>query len=380
MTERTLRFYRRLIAIGAAFAAFLLFGLLFLLFNRTENTQGTRTRMGLEAMNGDSMLENARALSELSGSIADHAIPALVRITVSRAVGLGRDKELESFFGQLPLAKGTDIGSGFFFRQGGWILTNYHVVRAAETIQVDGRQGQNWLAKMHAYDALSDLAVLKVEEPMTSILEWGDCNHLKLGHFVWVAGAPFGLEGTFSFGIISSLGRTSMSNSPLRDYLQTDAAINPGSSGGPMLDIDGKVVGIVSSILGDDYRGIGFALRADVAQSVVEQLVEHRSVRRGWIGVQLGQVTLEQAKKANLSGTNGALIEWIDAGEASRIPAKKAGLLEGDICVRCNDMKITSQFDLARKIGMTPPGSSLRMELIRNTHTVVVSLIVMEKH
>ncbi len=358
--------------------AVLLWGCWVLLF--TTKKLGTATDFGIsETAPSQSDYKIARLLSDVSGSISDKIVPSLVRITVTRPVGVARDKELESYFGQLPVPIGTDIGSGFFFQPGGWILTNYHVVRGADTIQIDGTNGRNWLAKMHAYDALSDISILKIEETEMAALEWGDARRIKVGNFVWIAGSPFGLDASVSFGIVSSLERRSMNGSPLRDYIQTDAAINPGNSGGPMLDVEGKVVGIVTSIQGDENRGIGFALNGDVAQSVAQQLIVNRIVNRGWIGVQLGQVTPEIAKKANLNSAVGAVIEWIDPGDESRIPARKAGIMAGDICVKCDALKILSQFDLARKIGMTPPGSSLTLELIRNSKSVVVSVYVMAK-
>lgn len=355
-------------------------GALLFLSNRSESIDRLASKNRVDGDDATAYkLGSLKELSELSSSMAERAFPSLVRITVKRSAAVGKDKEFESFFGQLASAKGIDVGSGFFFQSGGWILTNYHVVRGADTIQVEGAGGKNWLAKMHAYDSLSDLSVLKVDDPIPAVMEWGDSRRLKIGHFVWVAGAPFGLERSLSFGIVSSLERDSLNGSPLRDYFQTDAAINPGSSGGPMLDVDGKVVGVVSSILGEEHRGIGFALRGDVAQSVATQLVAQRTIKRGWIGVQLGAVSVEQAKKANLESPTGATIEWIDAGEESRVPARKAGLMPGDICVRCNGLAILSQFDLARKIGMTTPGTSLTLELIRDSQKLIVSLVAVEK-
>jgi len=369
--------YRWLVGCVLGLAAIIFIGFLSLFVFEKE-----KPKFG-EASNANSPVnsnyDNAKQLSELSAAIAEQASKCLVRISVTRPIGITRDKELESYFGQIPIAKGTDTGSGFFFQKGGWILTNYHVVRGADRIQVDGTNGQNWLATLHSHDALVDIAVLKIEASETDWLQWGDSHRLKVGNFVWIGGAPFGLEASMSFGIISSLERSNMNGSPFRDYFQTDASINPGSSGGPMLDTDGKVVGIVTSILGDEYRGIGFALHGDVAKNVAIQLIENRTVKRGWIGVQLGQVTSEQAKKNNLDLNSGAVIEWIDSGDESRVPAKKGGLLAGDICVRCNEMKIASQYDLARKIGMTPPGNTLRLELFRNAKPVVVNVTVLEK-
>ena len=344
-------------------AAILVFGLIFLLnFDRRKSSHLA-----------------VHQLSDLSRMVAEKALPSLVRIHIMRGASIPSDKEMESYFGQIPNAKGTDIGSGFFVQPGGWILTNYHVIRGADTIRIDGANGKNWLAKVHAYDALSDISVLKIDENEIPCIEWGDTNQLRVGNFVWIAGAPFGLEASLSFGIISSLGRGSMNGSPLRDYIQTDAAINPGNSGGPMLDIDGKVIGIVTSILGEDYRGIGFALPGDMAQSVVQQLIHNRVVKRGWIGAKLGQVTPERARRANLDSTSGAYIEWVDPGDEDRIPAKKSGLMAGDICIGCDKIKISSQFDLARKIGMTLPGKTLSLEILRNSKTVAIEVIVAEK-
>jgi serine protease Do len=342
------------------------------------STVGLAT-LGLRSNPASTTNPNLDILSQRSAQIAEKALPSVVKILVSRGNALPGDKEMESYFGQIPIARGSDIGSGFFVKPGGWLLTSYHVVRGADEIRVVHGSNNESIAKVHAFDILSDLAVLKMDEPKLPHLDWGDSNGLKVGNFIWIAGAPFGLEGSLSFGVVSSMERNSLNGSPLREYIQTDAAINPGNSGGPMLDMDGNVVGVVTSILGDEFRGIGFALPSDMAQVVTQQLIQNLTVKRGWIGIQLGQVTAERAKKANWDSTSGALIEWIDPGENSRIPARKAGLLTGDICIKCNNKKIASQFDLARKIAMTQPGDSLKLELLRDSKVVEADVIVAEK-
>lgn len=396
MTRYQLSLKRWFIGFFISVVVLLVFGLWSLLVTKTKNVKSSgeaisvpANKLDLPLFTSDSTKMDfdkqrsihlaARQLSDLSGMVAERALPSLVKIQVTRGANIPSDREMESYFGQLPTAKGTDIGSGFFVQPGGWILTNYHVIRGADSIRIEGANGKNWLAKVHAYDVLSDISVLKIEEKENPCIEWGDSNRLRVGNFVWIAGAPFGLEASLSFGVVSSLERSSMNGSPLRDYIQTDAAINPGNSGGPMLDIDGKVIGIVSSILGDDYRGIGFALPGDMAQSVVQQLIQNRMVKRGWIGVKLGQVTPERAKKANLDSTSGAYIEWVDQGDEIRIPAKRAGLMIGDICIGCDTIKIASPFDLARKIGMTLPGKVLSLEILRNYKNVAIEVIVAEK-
>jgi len=318
-------------------------------------------------------------LSEQSANIADRVKPSVVKIYVSRGAKERNDKEIEGFFGQLPVEKDSDIGSGFFIRSDGWVLTDFHVVKNADTIRIEDILGQSWNPKLHGYDAVSDLAVLKVETENHPHLEWGESKKLRAGHFVWIVGSPFGLESSLSFGVISSTGRNVMNGSALRDYLQTDAAINPGSSGGPMVDIDGKVVGIASAILGEEYRGIGFVLPEQIANPTSKQLIETGKATRGWIGVQLGQVTLERARKAGLERPSGAYIEWLESGDIDKIPAKKAGLVSGDICMGCNGNTIQSHYDLARQIAFTIPGESLKLDVQRESKSLVVVVQVSAK-
>jgi S1-C subfamily serine protease len=340
-------------------------------YNQSSSSNSVTTR---NAFDGTIL-----ALSEYSASVAERVRPGLTKIYVSRSVKNSNDKEIESYFGQIPIEKNTDVGSGFFIRPDGFIVTDYHVVKSYDSIRIEDGIGGSWTAKLHGHDAVSDVAVLKVETKNHPHLEWGDSKKLRSGNFVWVAGSPFGLESSLSFGIVSSTGRNLMNGSALRDYFQTDAAINPGSSGGPMVDVDGRVVGIASAILGEDYRGIGFALPEYVASPITKQLIETGKVVRGWIGAQLGQITPDRARKSGLDGIRGAYIEWLEPGEDNKVPAKNAGLLAGDICTRCNGVSIESHYDLARQIAFTTPGELLNLDVRRSSKSLKLVVRVAER-
>ncbi len=325
----------------------------------------------------DSLVQNdwANRLSNASAGIAQKILPAVVSIQVVREGIVAEDEELSSFFGQLPVPKNVDKGSGFFIRPDGWVITNYHVVRQANKIEVVQSNGESSSANVTAFDSASDIAMLRIEATNRPWLDWASQPPIT-GHLVWVAGAPYGLEGSLSMGIISAVNRTSLSGSPMRDYLQTDAVVNPGHSGGPVVDADGKVVGIASVILGDEYRGIGFALPSATAKSVSDQLIESGTAVRGWIGAKFGQVTLERARKTGIEDLQGAYVERISSANGKPSPAEQAGLRVGDICTSINDTVVRSQFDLARSIATLKPGDIARLKIIRNGQSLTVEVTI----
>ncbi len=321
--------------------------------------------------------EWANKLSNASARIAKKILPAVVSIQIVRDGIVAEDEELTSFFGQLPVPKSFDKGSGFFIRPDGWVITNYHVVRQAKKIDVVQANGESLSASVIAFDSASDIAMLRIDATNRPWLAWAS-QPPTTGHLVWVAGTPYGLDGSLSMGIISAVNRTSLSGSPMRDYLQTDAVVNPGHSGGPVVDADGNVIGIASVILGDEYRGIGFALPSATAKSVSDQLIDSGTAVRGWIGAKFGQVTVERARRTGIEDLQGAYVERISGANGKPSPAEQAGLRVGDICTSINDTVVRSQFDLARSIAMLKPGDVARLAIIRNGQPLTVEVVVAE--
>jgi S1-C subfamily serine protease len=217
-------------------------------------------------------------------------------------------------------------------------------------------------------DALTDLAVLKVEDGDLVAAEWGDSDSLDVGALVWAVGSPFGLQRTITSGIISAKHRSGMAGEVYQDFLQTDAAVNPGNSGGPLVDARGRIVGINTAILGESYRGVSFAIPSSVARQVYNRLKTGGQVARGWLGVELRPVTDEDVFTLQLPDKTGAFVERLPTrvmGVAIPSPAKDAGMQPGDVVIRWNDRRIRQPSELIRLVAMSDIGSSATVILLR---------------
>ncbi len=271
------------------------------------------------------------------------------------------------FFEQLPNLGSqpkTSVGSGFVLSPDGYIVTNAHVVEAVDSVMV-GLNNQNELpARVIGKDHRSDIALLKIEtEAALPVVKLGDVSKLKVGQWVLAIGSPFGFERTATQGIISALGR----NLPRDQYvpfIQSDAAVNPGNSGGPLFNLDGEVIGVNSQIYSRSggYQGLSFAIPIDVAMDVINQLKNGGKVARGWLGVFIQEVTPELAQSFNLDRPRGALVGQVMKDS----PAQKAGVATGDIIVRFNEKKIGSSSELPLMVGRARPGTEQSMVVIRN--------------
>ncbi len=345
---------------------------------RIENASASNQKNGDSAASSSSAINpdsnsrvditSAASFSQQSSKIVSQASSALFTVTVVRDNVDYEDKELQSYYGQLGRTKRQDVGSAFAVTPDGYLVCCYHVVRNSKSIRVEDQSGTKWPGALYSHDALTDIAVLKIDEKGLAPLQWRTSDGVQAGSLVWIGGAPFGLKSSFSMGILSSKGRTRLGGSPLVDFLQTDASIHPGNSGGPMFDLDGKVIGVVSSILGEKNEGIAFAIPSSIAQPVSEQLITKKSVVRGWIGIQAGVVPAEKRSDTEKYDFGGAIIEWIDerGGDGVKAsPAMKAKLRVGDICVQCNKFPIDSPVDLARKIAFSVPGDTLDLMVLR---------------
>ncbi|NJO53610.1 MAG: DegQ family serine endoprotease [Bacteroidales bacterium] len=258
----------------------------------------------------------------------------------------------------------TSLGSGFVIDASGIIVTNNHVVEGADEIFVTFNDTTRLKAEVVGRDSKIDLAVLKVkpEKPLKAV-KLGDSDKLRLGEWVIAIGNPFGLGGTVTLGIISARNRD-ISAGPYDNFIQTDAAINRGNSGGPLFSLKGEVIGINTAIISPSGGsiGIGFAVPSATASPVIEQLRNFGETRRGWIGVRIQQVTDEIAESLGMAKVNGALIAGLTDGG----PAAKAGLKSGDVIVKFDGRDVKEMRDLPRVVAATPIGKAVDIVFLRN--------------
>jgi len=329
-------------------------------------------------------LQVAHAPEALSASFAEIARkvePAVVNIeTMTAAPPVaekdGQDKDDEPSNPLLDMFRPRDrrpsrgVGSGFIVDSKGYILTNEHVIEGANVIRVVLQSGEEYRAKVIGIDGETDLAVLKID-PKQSLptVALGDSNAVQVGDWVLAIGSPFGLDQTVTAGIISKKERETPYFTSFQRFLQTDAAINRGNSGGPLVNMKGEVIGINSQIATStgDYNGIGFALPATEASFVYKQLVAEGKVRRGYLGVTLESVKKEFAKVYGLPEARGAIImDVAQVTNGQQTPAAKAGIVSNDIITEFNGQPVMNAQDLIQKVAGTPVGQSVTLTFVRD--------------
>lgn len=261
------------------------------------------------------------------------------------------------------------LGSGFIISRDGYLLTNHHVVKNADEIIVKLLDRRELEAKLIGSDPRTDIALLKVEANNLPVAEIGSSDELQVGEWVLAIGTPFGFDNSVTAGIVSAKGR-SLPGDNYVPFIQTDVAINPGNSGGPLFNMDGKVVGMNSQIYSRSggYMGLSFAIPMEIAMNVVEQLKNNGKVARGWLGVQIQDVTRELAESFNMRRPHGALVAKVIPDS----PAEKAGLEVGDIIVEFNDQVIETSAQLPPVVGMTPIDKKANVKVIRQGQTKVI--------
>ena len=263
------------------------------------------------------------------------------------------------------------LGSGFIVTKNGFIVTNNHVISRAEDIQVVLYDGSRYTAEIVGQDIKTDLAVLKIKpEKKLKPVVFGDSDGLRIGDWVMAIGNPFGLGYTVTVGIVSAKGR-SLGLGAYDDFIQTDASLNPGNSGGPLFNLRGEVVGVNTAIAARG-QGIGFSIPANMAKGVISQLMETGKVVRGWLGVIIQPITQEIAESIGHEGTDGALISDISPGS----PAEKAGLRRGDVVVEFDGEPIKEFTSLSKLVGMKAPGTSSKITVLRDGKRKDISVVL----
>ncbi len=321
------------------------------------------------------------ALSASFAEIAKRVEPAVVNIETTQAAPEIADKEdgdtvppsnpLFDMFRRQPRRPSHGIGSGFIVDPKGYILTNYHVVGGATRITVGLLSGEKYRGKVVGVDEETDVAVVKIDAPHDlPTLKLGDSNAAQVGDWVLAIGSPFGLEQTVTAGIISKKERDTPFFNAFQRFLQTDAAINRGNSGGPLVNMHGEAIGMNSQIATStgDYNGIGFALPANETDYVYKQIVAAGKVRRGFLGITLESVKEEFAKVYGMAEAKGAIVMEVQpVRDGQPTPAAKAGLQTGDIITEFNGQQVLSSQDLILKVAGTPVGQSVTLTFLRET-------------
>src|SRR6195256_324749 len=309
------------------------------------------------------------------------ATPSVVNIFTSKEIRAPRhpllnDPIFRRFFGdQLPdeAQRAASLGSGVIVSSG-YVLTNHHVVEAADEIEVALADGKRLLAKVVGNDPETDLAVLRVGSESLPAISFGSSEALRVGDVVLAIGNPFGVGQTVTSGIVSALGRTGLGINTFENFIQTDAAINPGNSGGALVDASGNLIGINTAIFSRSggSMGIGFAIPVSTAQMVLEQIVKSGSVTRGWIGVEVQEITAPVAESFKLGSTRGALI----AGGLRGGPADKAGIKPGDVLVEVEGKPVADPSAMLNLVAALAPGAGAKMKLKRQGNDVDASVTV----
>ena len=273
------------------------------------------------------------------------------------------DPVFRRFFGDQVPERSSSLGSGVIVSSSGYLLTNHHVVEAADEIEVALHDGRKLLAKIVGNDPETDLAVLRVDAENLPAITFGSSDALKVGDVVLAIGNPFGVGQTVTGGIVSALGRTGLGINTFENFIQTDAAINPGNSGGALVDVGGNLVGINTAIFtrSGGSMGIGFAIPVSTARMVLEQIVKSGGVTRGWIGVEVQEITPAVAESFRLQTTRGALIAGVLRGG----PADKAGMKPGDVLVEVEGRPVGDPTSMLNLVAALAPGDTARLKLKR---------------
>ena len=331
-----------------------------------------------------SLTSNSQTVPESFADLAEKLMPSVVNISTTQTV-VTKSNPFPGFefppgspfgdmfkdFGTPQEKQSSALGSGFIIDEKGIVVTNNHVIDGAEDIVVQVNGEKKFKAKVIGADPLSDIAVLQIETNEKFIpVNFGNSDKARIGDWVVAIGNPFGLGGTVTSGIISARNR-SIGLSRYEDYIQTDASINQGNSGGPLFNMDGDVIGINTAILGRSGNvGIGFAIPSNSAKQVIDQLIEFGETKRGWLGVRIQDVTKEIAEVENLGKPRGALV----ASVAENSPSEKAGVKSGDIILEFDGQAIQQMKELPMIVAKTKVGKSVKVKIWRNKKEITKTI------
>jgi len=331
-----------------------------------------------------SSTSNSQNIPNSFADLAEKLMPSVVNISTTQTV-VERSNPFPNFqfppgspFGDMFKEFGTPqerqssaLGSGFIIDEEGIVVTNNHVIEGAEDIVVQVNGEKKFKAKVIGADPLSDIAVLKIESKEKFLpVRFGNSDRARIGDWVIAIGNPFGLGGTVTSGIISARNR-SIGLSRYEDYIQTDASINSGNSGGPLFDMNGNVIGINTAILGRSGNvGIGFSIPSNSAKIVIDQLIKFGETKRGWLGVRIQDVTKEIAEVEKLDEPRGALV----ASVAPNSPSEKAGVKSGDIILEFNGEKIEQMKELPIIVARTEVGKKVKVKIWRNKKEIIKTI------
>ena len=331
-----------------------------------------------------SKISNSQNVPDSFADLAEKLIPSVVNISTTQTV-VTRSNPFPNFqfppgspfedmfkeFGTPQERQSSALGSGFIIDEKGIVVTNNHVIEGAEDIVVQVNGEKKFNAKVIGADPLSDIAILKIDSKELFLpVKFGDSDKARIGDWVMAIGNPFGLGGTVTSGIISARNR-SIGLSRYEDYIQTDASINSGNSGGPLFDMNGDVIGINTAILGRSGNvGIGFSIPSNSAKIVIDQLIKFGETKRGWLGVRIQDVTNEIAEVENLDEPRGALV----ASVAPNSPSEKAGVKSGDIILEFNGERIGQMKELPIIVARTEVGKKVKVKIWRNKKEVTKTI------
>jgi serine protease Do len=338
--------------------------------------------------------EEVRSIQTSLSAVAQRAMPAVVNIASTRVYQtrdelppspLFQDPFFREFFGDdffrffgVPQERvERSLGSGVIVTEDGYIITNNHVVSEATQVTVSLADKREFEAKVIGTDPKTDVAILKIDGTDLPLIHLGNSDAARIGDIVLAIGNPFGIGQTVTMGIISATGRSHVGIADYEDFIQTDAAINPGNSGGALVDIEGNLVGINTAIISRSggYQGIGFAIPTNIVKGVMDAIVKHGRMIRGWLGVSVQEVTPQIAAEFGLKKPGGALIVEV----SPRSPAAKAGLSRGDIIVRYGDEEIEEATTLRNLIADTPINKKVTLTVWREGKTTEVTVVIKEE-
>ena len=329
---------------------------------------------------------NSKSIPGSFANLAEKLMPSVVNISTTQTITTSTNpfpfefppgspfEELFKDFETPRERQATSLGSGFIINKNGIVVTNNHVIGNADDIIVTDNEGKEYKAKVMGADPYSDLAVLKIDsKEKFDYVKFGNSDQARVGDWVVAIGNPFGFGGTVTAGIISARNRD-INLTRYDDFIQTDASINKGNSGGPLFNTSGEVVGINTAIIapGAGSIGIGFAIPSNQAKIVINQLIEFGETKRGWLGVRIQEVTKEIAEIEGLEKPQGALVASVSDGS----PAKRAGLKPGDIILDFDNKKVNTMRDLPKLVALSEVGKSVEIKVWREKRLITKKVIL----